>query len=60
MGEITVDTTFKKYGLNNVQILFTDCVSNRGNAESSFLITKFLKHCNFMAMFARDLIKISG
>ena len=47
MGEIIIDTTFKKYGLNNVQIWSTDWVSNR------FLVAKFLKHCYFQAMFAQ-------
>ena len=51
MGGLIVDTTFKKYGLNNV---------NSGKVEYSFLVAKFLKHCYFQAMFTRDLIRISG
>ena len=46
---IIVDTTFKKYGLNNVQIWSTGWVSNSGKVENSFLVPKFLKHCYFQA-----------
>ena len=53
MGEIIVDTSFKKYGLNNVQIWSTDWVSNSGKVEYSFLGAKFLQHCYFPAMFAQ-------
>ena len=30
MGKIIVDTTFKKYGLNNIQMWSTEWVSNSG------------------------------
>ena len=51
MGGIIVDTTFKKHGLNNVQIWSTDWISNSGKVEHSFLVAKFLKHCYFQAKY---------
>ena len=32
-SELIGDTTFKKYGLNNVEIWSTDCVTNGGKVE---------------------------
>ena len=38
MGGIIVNITFKKYGLNNVQICSTGWVSNSGKVEYSFQV----------------------
>ena len=54
MGEIIVDTTFKKYGIeNNIQIWSANWVSNNGNMDYHFLVAKFVKNGYFKAMSAQ-------
>ena len=60
MGEIIVNTTFKKYGLNNIEKLVYSLGIKLRKGGIQFSCCKISKTLLFSGKVCSDLIRISG